>query len=447
MSSAVTTEGPVTEQERIQSLDTIRGVALFGILLLNITGFGMPFTAYGDPSTYGGSTGIDLGTWVTTEMLFEGTQRALFSILFGAGIILLTSRSEAAGRTDTADIFYRRTIWLVIFGIVHSYILLWIGEILYVYGIIALFLFPLRKLAPRTLLALSLAGFLFGASWNGYDTYRNLAKSEKNAAAQEILAAGGELTEEQQGDVEAWKAYAGELKPDEKAINHTLETQRGSYAGIFMSQAPINAYVESWYMYRYFFDSLSMMLLGMALFKLGVLTLKRSTKLYLGMIAVGYAVGLTTNYFETSSIVAAEFSIEAFTKAAPTYDLGRIGMVAGHLGVLLLFCRSGLLPWLQRALAAVGRMALSNYVMHSIICAFVFYGFGFGMFGYLARHELYYVVFAIWLFQLVLSPIWLKHYRFGPLEWLWRSLTYVKRQPMRRRVGSGATPEQSIQPG
>jgi uncharacterized protein len=131
-------------------------------------------------------------------------------------------------------------------------------------------------------------------------------------------------------------------------------------------------------------------------------------------------------------MIADNFSVVSYLKATNTYDLGRWGMTFGHLGLLLLFIRSGIFVWLQRGLAAVGRMALTSYVSHSIICGIVFYGLGFGLYGEMARHELYYVVFAIWIFQLIISPIWLKYYRFGPLEWLWRSLTYLKSQPMKK---------------
>ena len=175
-----------------------------------------------------------------------------------------------------------------------------------------------------------------------------------------------------------------------------------------------------------------MMLIGMALFKWGVLTLKVRTKIYASMVLGGYAVGLATNYWEVSTIMARDFSVLAFMETYPTYDLGRLGMTVGHLGLLLLFVKSGILGWLQKALAAVGQMALTNYVSHSVICAIVFYGIGFGLYGELARHQLYYVVFSIWIFQLILSPIWLKNFRFGPLEWGWRSLTYWKKQPMKR---------------
>ena len=204
-----------------------------------------------------------------------------------------------------------------------------------------------------------------------------------------------------------------------------------------MYQAPLNAHYQSWFNYRFFFDVFSMMLAGMALFKLGVLTLRSPTSTYVAMVIAGYTIGLTVNYYELRVVMDGQFSGLAFLRSFWTYDLGRLSMTIGHLGALLLFCRSGWLPWLQRSLGAVGQMALSNYVSHSIICAFVFYGFGLGLYGHLERHQLYYVVASIWVFQLMTSPIWLTYYRFGPFEWIWRSLTYMERQPMRRRAAAG----------
>jgi uncharacterized protein len=172
------------------------------------------------------------------------------------------------------------------------------------------------------------------------------------------------------------------------------------------------------------------MLIGMGLFRLGVLTLERRTGLYLAMVLGGYAVGLLTNAWETRHIIDGGFSARAFTEVKTTYDLGRLGMTVGHLGLLLLFARSGVMRRLRRAVAAVGRMAITHYLMQSAICLVLFILMG--KYGQLERHQLYYVVFAIWAFQLVFSPLWLKYFKFGPVEWLWRSLTYLKLQPMRR---------------
>ena len=172
------------------------------------------------------------------------------------------------------------------------------------------------------------------------------------------------------------------------------------------------------------------MLIGMALFRLGVLTLHRRTGVYVGMMLGGYAIGLTVNFLETSWIIGHQFSAVSFAEANVTYDVGRLAMTIGHLGALLLFARSGLLGWLRSAFAAVGRMAVTNYLMHSAICLILFVLMGW--YGQLERHQLYYVVGAIWVFQLVFSPLWLRVFRFGPIEWLWRWLTYLKRPPLLR---------------
>lgn len=443
MNGTVPAPGPTRGRDRIASLDVIRGVALFGILLLNITMFGLPM-AYSDPTVYGGAAGANLWTWIIATVGFEGTQRALFSILFGAGLVLLTSRLEAGGRADAADIFYRRALWLIVAGVIHAYLLLWIGEILYFYGLTALFLYALRKLSPRALLAIAAAGLVVNAGWNALDSYAATEKWQKAQSAQAVVDGGGELTEEQQGDVDAWKDFEEESKPPQALLDASVEAHQGSYFDVLVFQAPLAAHFESWYSYRYFFDVFSLMLIGMALFKLGVLTLQQPSRVYWAMVLVGYPLGLAVNLYELDIVLDGEFSVLAFLRASWTYDVGRLAMTAGHLGLLLLFCRSGWLQWLQRGLAAVGRMALTSYVSQSVICAFVFYGFGLGLYGELERYQLYYVVAAIWAFQLVVSPIWLKYYRFGPLEWLWRTLTYLEPQPLRRRRGThtaGPEPE------
>lgn len=420
---------PLQQTERLISLDIIRGVALFGILMMNITGFGLP-NAYSDPTNYGGAQGADLWAWWVITMFFEGTQRGLFSLLFGAGIILLTSRIEARGG-DSADIFFRRNLWLVVFGLVHGFVLLWTGEILFYYGVTALFVYAFRNARPRTLLAVALAGLAFNAGWNLADARAGITTHAQWQQAQSDEAGGAELTPEQTAAVDEWSEMAAYMKPDAATIQEKINAKRGSYLDVMAYQAPDLVRDQSWGLYRYFFDIFSMMLIGMAAFRMGLLQLGHAHRPYYWMMALGYGIGLPVNYMETSHLLANDFSILSRLQVEVSYDLGRLAMVSGHLGLLMLFCNSGLLGWLKRRLAAVGQMALTSYVSHSIICAFVFYGFGFGLFGQLARHELYFVVFAIWIFQLVVSPMWLARFRFGPLEWLWRSLTYAKRQPMR----------------
>ena len=413
---------------RIEALDFVRGAALFGILLMNITAFGLP-DAYTNPTNAGGATGANLWSWVIAQIGFEGTQRALFSMLFGASVILLTSRLEASGRSDAADIYFRRNLWLIAFGLVNAFVFVWYGDILYAYGVVALFVFAFRKMAPKWLLTLGIGVLMLGATWNVYDNVQLVKKHDAYAAAVAARDRGVELSEAQQTAIGNWESARSAFKASPERIRESVRVHTSGYRTAFLHTAEMNSWWQSWGLYRYFSDIFGMMLIGMALFRLGVLTLERPTSVYLAMVMLGYAIGLTVNFFETRWIVSHQFSALAFAQANISYDLGRLAMTVGHLGALLLFVRSGLLPWLRRGVAAVGQMAVTNYLAQSVICGIIFIGMGY--FNRLERHELYYVVAAIWVVQLAWSPLWLRHFRFGPVEWLWRYLTYLKRPPLR----------------
>jgi uncharacterized protein len=208
---------------------------------------------------------------------------------------------------------------------------------------------------------------------------------------------------------------------------------RSSYASAFAYMSARTWFVQTSYFLRHGLgDTLSMMLLGMALLKLGVLTGEASTRTYMSMTAIGYALGLTINAFEILSLQSADFNLDALMRSYLTYDAGRVPMTLGHVGLIMLMFRFRTSSLTARTFAAVGRMALTNYLTQSIICMFLFTGAGLALYGQLARHELYWIVLGIWIVQLAWSPLWLQRFHFGPLEWLWRSLTYWRKQPMLR---------------
>lgn len=413
--------------DRIEALDFVRGVALCGILLMNITAFGLP-DAYLNPQNAGGATGANLLAWIVIQVGFEGTQRALFSMLFGASAILFMSRAEASGRRDAADLYARRNLWLVGFGMINAFVLIWYGDILYAYGLIALVIFPFRNLSARWLLAIGAFALLLNAAWNLWET-RELI--HQNAAYEAAVAARDRGDENvDTAAITAWESARTAYVSTPESVGETTDAMRGGYVSAFWHVVPYNAHWQSWGLYRYFLDVFSMMIIGMALFRMGVLTLHRRTGVYVGMMLLGYAVGLGVNFMETRWIIGQQFSAIAFAEANVTYDIGRLAMTIGHLGALLLFVRAGVLGWLREAFAAVGRMAVTNYLMHSAICLVLFVLLGW--YNQLERHQLYLVVLAIWAVQLVLSPLWLRFFRFGPVEWLWRWLTYLKRPPLLR---------------
>lgn len=416
-------------QKRIESLDFVRGCALFGILLMNIVGMGLG-PAYDNPTIQGGDKGINLQTWYFFNVGFEGTQRALFSILFGAGVILLTSRLEKSGKPDADDIFFRRNLWLIGFGLFNAWVLLWVGDILFYYGITALFLFAFRKLSGKTLLALGLASFVLGAAWSGIETANSLSAYSKYEQATKVAEA--KRTPDQKRAIEKWKEQE-RAGPPPQAVEAMNKSIRTSYWDAMKTLAPVISKFQSWNLYRFFFDIFGMMMIGMALFRLGVLTPDVPTRTYLAMMVGGYAIGLPLNIYEANWIMNHGFTSLAYHQANITYDFSRVAMTTGHLGLLMLFLRSGALGWLRRSMAAVGRMALTNYLTHSVVALVFFILLGY--WAQLQRYQLYYVVLSIWSFQLIVSPIWLRYFEFGPAEWLWRYLTYGKAPPFRRGRG------------
>ncbi|HMS19632.1 DUF418 domain-containing protein [uncultured Sphingorhabdus sp.] len=424
---------PVTKAARIDSLDILRGVAVLGILLMNITGFGLLPHAYGNPLADGGGTGINLATYQTTTILFEGTMRGIFSLLFGASIVLLTERMEQSGAgLDTAEIYFRRMFWMLVFGFIHWSLLLWYGEILFAYAMCGFVLFAFRKIAAKWQLALA-ALLLLGAAGFQAQSYQEAATMQ--ASANDALAAkdaGQKLSKEQASAIEDWNGLREHFYPTEEAAKAVRKIHNVGYWQAVTGQFD-SSYQFQWTEAPFWliFDMSSFMLIGMGLLKLGVLSASRSRRFYLTLMVAGYGIGVPLGLYELNLILASGFEVMGFKSADITYQFSRLAMVCGHLGLILLFIKSGLLGFLQRALAATGQMALSNYLAQTLICVTLFYGFGFALFGKLERHELYIIVAAIWVAELIWSPIWLRHFRFGPFEWLWRSLTYWQRQPMK----------------
>ncbi len=422
---------PTLGMERIQSLDVMRGFVLFGILLMNINGFGLAM-AYEDPTVSGGSTGLNLYTWITTNLFFEGTMRALFSLLFGVGMFIFLDRllKKDAG-IKAADIYFRRLMFLLVFGLIHGYLLLWVGEILYQYALMGFLVYSFRSMAPKRLIAVAILLFSIGTLWN-YVDYKGAKKYMANVEQAAIFKAEGkELTKELEADAERWESRLEERTPQAVA-EYNAEMHKG-YFSVLAFLAPTNYEFDVNWPYRNdLWDVLSMMLIGIALFKWNVLSAAQPFKVYGTMALLGYSIGLAINYYEVQTILSDEFSYLSQNKSNVTYFWGRLFVSVGHVGAILMFCKSGILASFQKSMAAVGKMALTNYMMHSLICMFVFTGVGFGLFGKLQRFELLYVVFSIWVFQLILSPLWLKYYYYGPMEWLWRSLSYQKRQQFKR---------------
>ncbi|HEY2467717.1 MAG TPA: DUF418 domain-containing protein [Terracidiphilus sp.] len=417
---------PVTQRERIPTIDVIRGVALMGILLMNIAAFSGPFDMYVNPLAVPGHRSYNIFAWAIRWVLFEGKMRAAFSMLFGAGVILLTERAERRGSRNVADIFLRRNMWLVLFGVLHFYFVWW-GDILYYYGLTALlFLYPCRKLRFRNLF---IAGALVLAIGVGSDVYFGLSAirtRKQGEAAQTLQAAGKKLTQAQQ---DALKNWTDVLEHRKKTNEADLKANRGSYLDLLKWHAELGPRVQATSYYEFgFTDVLGMMILGMGLYRMGFLTGALSFRAYAWTIGVGFLLSIPINGVETWGMIRDNFQPE--TVWWVLYQLGRLTGAVANVAVIVIISKAGLMPSVTRRIAAVGQTALSNYLFTSITCTAFFWGFK--LYGRFEYYQLYAVVAAVWLLNLTLSPIWLRYFQFGPMEWVWRSLTYWKRQPMRR---------------
>jgi uncharacterized protein len=244
------------------------------------------------------------------------------------------------------------------------------------------------------------------------------------------------LTDAQIEEKEKWTGFQEKRKTEnliKAADKETKEMQKG-YFSIMSHMKNINVKLESSKFYNaYFWDILSLFFIGMAFYKWGILTGQRSATFYWLLMLACYAIGLSLSFWTLNAFVSTRFDITQMADKLGInyYQVRRLLVVVGHIGLVMLLYKYQVAKWPLKLLSKVGQMAFSNYLMQSIFCIIIFYGFGFKLFGTLQRYELYFVVAAIWLFQIVFSNVWLTYFRFGPFEWLWRSLTYWKRQPMR----------------
>ena len=422
---------PVAESQRIRSIDTLRGFALLGILLLNIIAFSGPIAAYFDPSADNEVSGLNLAVAMFVDIWGEGAFRAIFSMLFGAGLLIFLAKPDAEeGRLRS--LYYRRTWLLVAFGLFNAYILLWFGDILYTYGVTGLVLYFFRNLSAHKLALCSTILFLFLAliHTSQYFYTKSLYTDYREVVS---LPEGNELSEAQKQSLENWDEFLQNQQATPEQIVLEANARSEGYIENFIFTAPINIMFQTAiFLINGFWDAAAMMLLGMALMKWNVFDASRELSFYLKMMLFGFAIGLVINSWEEVVYLRSGFEPFLSATARPTYDLGRLGMALGYIGMVMTLCKLDVLPKVRHAFACVGQMALTNYLAQSVICNTIFLGFGFGMWGKMQRYEIYFVVIGIWIFQLLFSVAWLKKYRFGPAEWLWRSLTYRKRQPLRK---------------
>ena len=393
---------------RIVALDALRGVGILGILAVHIQLFAMPLAARSNPTVSGSLDGAAGAVWLATYVLADGKFIAIFAMLFGAGIAMQASRCEA-NRLPAAPPHYRRMAALLLIGVLHAY-LLWYGDMLVMFALCGALVFQHRQLAPTRLIVvgaiiLSVAPLLSSAlAWLAPDVLAQAAASSgatREAVAREIAAyRGGWLRQQAHRVPTAWE------------------------------------FQTSYLVLRGVWQTSGLMLLGMGLYRTGALTGERPARWYATLAAGGFGAGIPLMLLAAGRSWAHNWDLRDHMLVVVHLEYwGNVLIGLGWVGAILLLCRRAIVP---HAILAVGRTALSNYVLATLLCTTVFYGHGLGLFSSVDRvGQLAFVVF-VWAIQLIVSPWWLRRFATGPLEWVLRWATFGRRAPIRSTVAERA---------
>ena len=407
------------EEERIVTLDLLRGVAVMGIFSVNVIAFAMPFGAYLNPAVYGGASGANLWVWAANFVLVDGKMRGLFTLLFGASTLLVIQRAEAAELAPEI-VHFRRMGWLLIFGLLHYY-LIWFGDILTLYASVGMILFMFREAPMRLLVA---AGLILLAA----DMAMAWGMSAGMAAAEAAALRPGASP----GAAGAFRDVAGFLLPlQPDALARDIALHRGPYSGLLRYQLGEGALGPVYQLMLFWPEALGSMLLGMAALRCGFLTGAWSRSAYIRVALAGLLLGGTGYAWLGWDIRQSDFDPailyrDFYALSAPC----RLAMMFGYAALIILLARKG--GALARRIAAVGRTAFTNYLGSSLLAGFLFYGWGLGIYGQFGRAEAWLLAPLFWIAMLVWSKPWLDRFRYGPLEYAWRSLARGRLQPFRR---------------
>ncbi len=400
---------PVEKTNRIQSIDLLRGVAILGILIMNIQSFAMPSAAYNNPLAYGDLTGLNKIIWILSHLFADQKFMSIFSILFGAGIILITEKKELL-TGSSLKLHYTRNLILLFIGLLHAH-LMWYGDILVAYAICSFLVYPFRRLSSEQLLITGLLILSVPSILNGLFQFSL------------PLMSASELQD-----------LSMDWAPSSELIEQEITAFTGSLSHQITQNSQQALFLETFvFMILFLWRSGGLMLIGMALYKSGVLSAVRSRSFYLKSafysLNVGFPIVIYGMYMNFT--MNWDFLYSMFTGSQFNY-WGSLFIAYGYISLIMVFAQSENYHTIKKRLASIGQMALTNYITQSLIGVSIFYGVGFSLFGSLERSIQLLIVFAIWIIQYYISEKWLEKFTYGPIEWIWRSLTYKKMQPFLR---------------
>lgn len=428
----------VKVNQRIQAIDVTRGFAVLGILLMNIPGFSThEFFLYWHDAIKGETTVNGL-IFKGSMILFDGKMRGLFTLLFGTGLILFIENKND-NSIQVADLYFKRMMWLLLFGLVDAYLFLWSGDVLYEYAMCGIFAFAFRTMKARNLLLMSLLILFVVIYFSGSSFLERKEKYIEYKKVEKLIKESKFINDEQKTAYGDFKEVSGDFLPFSKSHIHNVTENiydrevkmKSDYLTIFEENADEILPYHTKDFFMVLWESFATILLGMALFKYGFFQEKFNTGILrlfafigipLGIILSGISV-LDMVYTQSELINAMENRIFSINHIG---GIGRIVLTVSYASAIILLCRINWLKSFLLLFANVGRMALTNYIMQTVLCSLYFYGFGLNHYGQYDAKGLLLFVCIIWFIQITYSNIYFRFYQMGPLEWLWKRLTYGK---------------------
>jgi uncharacterized protein len=404
------------------TMDALRGVAVMGILAMNIVAFALPEPAYVNPLAWGGTAPADLAMWAFNMVFIDGKMRGLFSLLFGASMAVVIDRAAAKGENAGA-VHARRMLWLLIFGTIHCY-LIWYGDILMLYAVAGLIAYFFSHQSARALIGWGI----------GFALVSFIAQSALGGVFFMIKAAALQPAAQWEA-VETYRELAAQLgSPASHGVSESLRIHTSGYAEIVADKiSPAHRFEPLTGIFLYLMETLGYMLVGMALLRNGFLAGAWPAPRYRHAALAGLALGIPPMIALCWLCFASGFDPVITFNAAVFWPAPfRLVLILAYAALILWFVTRHAGSALVGRLAATGRAAFTNYLGTSIVMTTIFYGYGLGLFGMVDRAWLYLFVIPAWALMLLWSKPWLDRFAYGPMEWLWRSLSRGALQPLRK---------------
>lgn len=428
----------VKPNQRIKAMDVIRGFAVLGILLMNIPGFSThEFFLYWHDAIKGETTTNGV-LFSGAMILFDGKMRGLFTLLFGAGLMLFIENKQD-NSLQVADLYFKRMMLMLLFGLVDAYLLLWNGDVLYEYAMCGIFVFAFRTMKPQNMLWLSLSILAVVIYFSGSGFLERKEKYVEYKKVEQLIKQHKPVNEKQQEVYDEFLMIKGTFLPFSKEHIHNVTESiynrevkmKADYLTILEKNAEELMPYHTQEFFMGMWESFATILLGMALYKFGFFRYQIKSYVYKLFVFIGIPLGLLLSGFAVLGMAHTQDELihimeTRWFSVSHAGGLGRILLTVSYASVLMLLCQ---VNWINRFLsmfANVGRMALTNYIMQTILCSFYFLGFGLNHYGEYDAKGLVIFVICIWIIQITYSNIYFQFFKMGPLEWLWKRLTYGK---------------------